>query len=127
MYSYCTHIPGIKSDISEEVYGSKGSSNVGGYRINKKRVFTGDEINPYVQEHIDLLHSIRSGKPLNELQSVAESTMTAILGREAAYSGQVLTWEQVLNSKTVLMPKGLTMDSSIETAPVPRPSKYKVA
>jgi predicted dehydrogenase len=127
MYSYCTHIPGIKSDISEEVYGSKGSSNVGGYRINKKRVFEGDEINPYVQEHIDLLHSIRSGKPLNELQSVAESTMTAILGREAAYSGQVLTWEQVLNAKTELMPKGLTMDSSIETPPVPRPNKYKVA
>ncbi len=126
MFSTCTHIPGIKSDISESVYGSKGTSHVNRYTINKKKVFSGDEINPYVQEHIDLIHSIRSGKPLNELQAVAESTFTAIFGRMAAYSGQPLTWDQALNAKEDSMPKELSLDMEHKIGPVPAPGKYRV-
>ena len=124
--SYCTHIPGIKSDISETIYGTKGSSKLNAYRINNKQVYEGNETNPYVQEHIDLIESIKSGKPINELKNVAESTMTAILARMAAYSGQSLTWEQGLNSNEVTMPEGLTEDSKLVTPPVPLPGKYKV-
>ncbi len=47
----------------------------------------------YVQEHTDLIASIRAGKPLNELKQVAESTLTAIIGRMSAYTGKTLTWE----------------------------------
>ncbi len=43
---------------------------------------------PYVQEHTDLIDSIRAGKPLNELKNVAESTLTAIMGRMSAYTGK---------------------------------------
>jgi len=125
--SYCTHIPGIKSDISETIFGTKGSSKVNAYRINGKQVFEGNETNPYVQEHIDLIQSIKAGKPINELQNVAESTMTAILARMAAYSGQPLTWEQALNSKELTMPAELTEKSTLKTPPVPLPGKYKVA
>ena len=125
MYSYCAHIPGITSDVSEEVYGSKGMSKVSSYTINKKKVHDGDPISAYVQEHIDMIRSIREGKPLNELQAVAESTMTAILGREAAYSGRALTWDQVLNSTVSTMPKDLTLYGSVEVPPVPVPGKYK--
>ena len=126
MFSTCTHIPGIKSDISETVYGSKGTSSVNSYRVNNKSVFNKQVVGPYVQEHIDMIQSIKAGKPLNELQSVTESTLTAIMGRMAAYSGQVVTWEQALNSKVEQMPAHLTTDSHIEVGPVPVPGKYKV-
>ena len=124
--SYGAHIPNVKTDVSESIVGTKGTSRISSYQINKERVFKGEEINPYVQEHIDLLNSIRAGKPLNELQAVAESTLTAILGREAAYTGQSLTFDQVLNAKTETMPKDLTLGGSLVTAPVPFPGKHKL-
>ena len=124
--STCTHIPGVTKDVSESVVGTKGRASVNGYRLNKKKVFSGEEVNPYVQEHVDLINCIKSGKAVNELQQVAESTMTAILGRMACYSGQTVTWEQGLNSKLVLMPAGLSEASKIEITPAPVPDKYKV-
>ncbi len=126
MFSTCTHIPGVKSDISETVYGSKGTANTDGYRINKKKVFTKNVVGPYVQEHMDLIHAIKAGTPYNELQNGAESTMTAIMGRMAAYSGELVTWEQALNSQVVQMPPHLAMDNKIDVPPVPVPGKYKV-
>jgi hypothetical protein len=115
----------VKSDVSETVYGTKGQARVNAYTINRKKVFTGSEA-AYVQEHTDLIASIRAGKPLNELQAVTESTMTAIFGRMAAYSGQALTWEQALNSKDSTMPEGLTEQSALKVGPVPAPGKYRV-
>jgi len=126
MFSTCTHIPGIKSDISETVMGTKGMSRVDSYRVNNKSVFSKQVVGAYVQEHIDMIQSIKAGTPLNELQSVTESTLTAIMGRMAAYSGQVVTWEDALKSKVVQMPADLSMDSHIEVGPVPVPGKYKV-
>lgn len=125
--STCTHIPGIQKDVSETVYGEKGTCRVNVYQINKKRVAKDTDVSAYVQEHIDLIQSIKAGKPLNELQQVTESTMTAILGRMAAYSGQVVTWEQALNSKESTMPEGLSESSKIAIGPVPVPGKYKVS
>ncbi len=126
MYSYCAHVPGVLTDVSETVYGTKGMSEVNRYTVNKKRVFSGKETNAYVQEHIDLIQSIKAGRPLNELQSVTESTMTAILGRMAAYSGEVVTWEKALASTKSTMPEGLTEDMALKVDPVPVPGKYKV-
>ena len=54
------------------------------------------------------------GPYLNEAQEVAESTMTCIMGREAAYSGQKITWDTIMNSKQDLMPK------NFDTRPVSR-------
>ena len=126
LYSYCAHVPGIVTDVSETVFGSKGTSRVNSYSINKKKVFSGNETNPYVQEHIDLIQSIKAGKPLNELQAVTESTMTAILGRMAAYSGGVVTWDQGVNSKFSTMPTDLSESAKILVSPSPVPGKYRV-
>ena len=52
-------------------------------------------VDPYLQEHTDLIESIRKGEPLNELKTVAESTLTAIMGRESAYTGKVVTWDDI--------------------------------
>jgi len=107
--SMCRQIPGCENNVSEAVVGTKGSWSSQSSRIegeNRWR-FRGDEVNPYEQEHIDLVESIRSGRPLNELRTVAESTLTAIMGRMSAYTGKAVTWEEALNSKQDLMPREL--------------------
>ena len=86
--------------------------------------YTGPNNNPYVTEHVDLQRAIRSGNRLNETRAVAESTLTAIMGREAAYTGQEITWDQALNSKQDLMPAVLAF-TECPTPPVPIPGKTK--
>ena len=78
---------------------------------------------PYQQEHVDLINSIRAGKPLNEAKRIAESTLTAIMGRMSAYTGKEVTWDQAMNSKLNLWPDEVTMDMKITVPPVPVPGK----
>jgi len=105
------NIPGVNG-VSEAVQGTKGWCQVDRYTINGKPVVarTGrrSSPNPYVQEHTDLIESIRAGKPLNELKNVTESTLAAIMGRMSAYTGKVVTWEKALSSTQSYMPKDLT-------------------
>jgi hypothetical protein len=86
----------------------------------------GSGINPYVQEHVKLVRSIRGDGPyLNESQAVAEATLTCIMGRESAYSGQEITWEQVMASQLDLMPKSFGYNQKMDPAPLPVPGRYK--
>jgi len=89
--------------------GTKGTCQVDKYVIRGEQPwkFSGKDNNPYQQEHTDLIECIRANKPINELKTVAESTLTAIMGRMSAYTGKVVTWEQALNSKDVLAPAKL--------------------
>ncbi len=80
---------------------------------------------PYVQEHTNLIESFRAGKPFNELKNVAESTLTAILGRMTAYTGRAVTWEQALNSSDSLMPAQLAW-GPMPTPPVAMPGRTKL-
>ncbi|MFC2126197.1 Gfo/Idh/MocA family protein [Bacteroidota bacterium] len=86
--------------------------------------FRGDKNNAYQTEHDELIHSIRIGEPINEAKQVAESTMTAILGREACFSGREITWETAMNTK-----QDFTRDKyefgDVEVDPVPMPGKYR--
>jgi hypothetical protein len=70
----------------------------------------------YQTEHDEFFKTIRDGNPMNQGESMAQSTMMAIAGRMAAYTGQSLTWDQVMNSKEDLSPSGYTWDTPI-TAP----------
>jgi len=84
------------------------------YTITGERPWTFQSRNdnqPYEQEHVALIRSIRQREPINDLRRVAESTLTAIMGRMAAYGGQVVSWEEALNSQLSLMPANLTMDT----------------
>src|SRR5262249_33853398 len=88
--------------------------------------FRGDQDNdPYVQEHADLIQSIRDGKPLNELERVAESTLTAIMGRMSAYTGKAIRWEDALNSKEGTSTANLAWDMKLPVPPVAVPGKTK--
>ena len=78
-----------------------------------------------MQEHTDLIEAIRSGKTVNELKTVAESTMTAIMGRMSAYSGQEVSWESALNSQLDTFPKTFDFGAKYPTPEVAMPGVYK--
>lgn len=123
--SMCRQIDNCANNVSERVVGTKGTSNCGG-RIWCGEVewkYSGEASGPYVQEHRDLISSIRAGNPLNEAQQVAESCLTAIMGRMSAYTGQQVTWEQALSSSENLVPERLVM-GPIDLPAVPMPGKH---
>jgi len=119
--SHCRQYPrGCQNDVSDLIVGTKGVSN--GLDLAKEK-----GINPYVQEHSDLVASIRGTGPyLNQGQSVAESTMTAIMGRESAYSGQSITWDQIMASQLDLMPKAFDYKLTMDPPALPMPGTYKL-
>ena len=123
--SFCRQQDGTAARVAEHFIGTKGSSDPA--RTIRGAVtyrWDGQETNPYVQEHADLIASIRAGKPLNEGRQVAESSLTAIMGRMAAYTGIEITWEMAMNSKESLLPEKLEW-GPIATPPVPIPGKTK--
>ena len=123
-FSECRHQPQTWSSVSEYVQGTKGKSDVSGNRIS---VTGGDSWryknegakDPYQQEHDDLFDAIRNNKEYNEAFYGAESTMTAIFGRMAAYSGKELEWKAALDSKIALLPKELGWDKPTPVNPGP--------
>jgi predicted dehydrogenase len=123
--SMCRQFAGTKTNVSEAVVGTKGTCQVNAYDIRGGEGwrFSGKDNAPYVQEHTDLIAGIRAGKPLNELKQVAESTLTAIMGRMAAYTGQEVTWDAALNSKENTMPSSLDWKMSLPVPPVALPGK----
>jgi predicted dehydrogenase len=122
--SMCRQISNCENNISEAVVGTKGTCQVNAYTINGKSVFSRrDDNRPYIQEHTDLIESIRKNDPINELKNVAESTLSAIMGRMSAYTGKKITWDMALNSKEDLMPEKLSWDMVLPTPPVAIPGK----
>lgn len=113
--SMCRQQDGTASRVAENIVGTKGTANPDGAIRGENRYRHEGGNDPYVQEHTDLINSIRAGKPLNEARQVAESTLTAIMGRLAAYTGQEVTWEQALALNLDLMPERL------ELGPLPVP------
>ncbi|MDA1018887.1 MAG: Gfo/Idh/MocA family oxidoreductase [Bacteroidetes bacterium] len=117
--SQCRHQPGTKSNVSEVFQGTKASvftSGDNGKIIDNNGTETykydsrGDE-SPYQIEHNMLFESIRSGGVINNAEYAAKTTLTAIMGRMATYTGKEITWDQALNSKQVLVPDNLSWDS----------------
>src|SRR6185369_586774 len=111
--SMCRQQDGTDGRIGEFAIGTKGTSNCanqiksasGEWKYKK----SGENRSPYVQEHADNIEAIRAGKPLNEAKQVAESTLTAIMGRMSAYTGKKVEWEQALSSDLTLMPAKLEL------------------
>lgn len=107
--SMCRQINGCASRVEERIHGTKGKMFLSSGRaaITGENPWTFDPAHknqPYTQEHVDLIESIISGNPLNEAQRIAESTLTAIMGRMSTYTGQEVSWEQAINSKLDLRP-----------------------
>ncbi len=84
--------------------------------------FKENDNDPYVQEHADLIAAIRSGNQVNEARNVATSTLTAIMGRMAAYSGKTVTWDQAMKSTLDLAPSSYAF-GPLPVAAVATPGK----
>ena len=113
LYSYCGQVKRDWSSVSEGVAGTKGTANPGGSIQPKGGAlwrFKDKATDPYVQEHIDLINAIVKGTDLNEAKQVTDSTLTAIMGREAAYSGAGVEWDAILNSTYAYGPEMLYTD-----------------
>jgi predicted dehydrogenase len=127
--SMCRQIDGTDARVSERVVGTKGaadpSGNLSGELLNIRITKGKAARNPYEQEHKDLIDSIRKGDPLNEAQRIAESTLTAIMGRMSAYTGKEVTWEQAMSSKQNLFPAKMEM-GPLATPAVAMPGKEQL-
>lgn len=127
MQSMCRQIDGCAGRVEEVLVGTKGRAvSRPGYAVSTGNAdwrFAAENRNPYKQEHIDLIASILGeGRYLNEAKRVAESTLTAIMGRMSAYTGKSITWEQALNSMLDLSPDAYSF-SELAVRPVAVPGK----
>jgi myo-inositol 2-dehydrogenase/D-chiro-inositol 1-dehydrogenase len=134
--SMCRHWPQSDDNVSEFVIGSKGTSDPGAWiqPRGEKRQPAPKGQSGYVLEHRDLIKSMLEGKPLNEGQRVAESTLTAVMGRMSAYTGRKIWWDKeaakaggrpngptAMESKLDTFPKNLDLKGSLPEPPVPMP------
>jgi myo-inositol 2-dehydrogenase/D-chiro-inositol 1-dehydrogenase len=122
MHSMCRQINDCANNVSEQLRGTRGFTDC------RESVFDPDgnvlykwetptdangestQTSDYVQEHIDLVAAIRTGNQIVEAEETAITNLTAIMGRESAYTGKKVTWEEMMGSDMVLGPQGeLTM------------------
>lgn len=110
LISNTRQMQGCKNDISVAVAGTKGSAMLlerrNGVRVSgtENWVYRDEPKNLYQVEHDELFASIRADKPINNGEYMAKSTLLAIMGRQATYTGQEITWDMAWNSKEDLTP-----------------------
>ncbi|TXN34947.1 Gfo/Idh/MocA family oxidoreductase [Flagellimonas hymeniacidonis] len=124
--SQCRHQPNTMYRVGEAFQGTKGTvvTNDAGtakiFDINGKELHSisnSEGHNPYQEEHNRLFASIRNKEVINNGEYGAKSTMTAILGRMATYSGKVVTWEEAMKSELSLVPEELSWDANPPVMP----------
>jgi predicted dehydrogenase len=123
---------GCFNEVVDRVFCEKGTLEAPG------RVFTKDPTGKmnwayraapadmYQVCHNEWFAAIRKGEPLNTGDRMVLSTMLGILGREAAHTGQRITWEELWKSEQDLAPDNLKLSDAHPVAPVPKPGTYKI-
>jgi predicted dehydrogenase len=132
LISNTRQIAGCKGDISVNVLGSRGSALLTERRNGTRIAAEGEWIyrdeapNMYQIEHDELFAGIRKGSPINNGQYMAKSSLLAIMGRMATYTGQEITWDMAWNSKEDLSPAQYEW-GAIETPSVAVPGVTRFA
>lgn len=143
MHSMCRQINGCVNNVSERIQGTNGSTNckdtiwdLEGNEIHAYKYPLDEEgnetssvkISPYVQEHKDLVTCIRQNIPINEAEQTAISNLVAIMGRQSAYTGKEVTFEEMMNSDLKLGPQTYIMGNIgyMETAKVAAPGEAAI-
>jgi predicted dehydrogenase len=138
MFSQCRHMPNTWSPVEEFAHGTKGEWRNGGgisikgggkAKLAKPKLESG---NPYTQEHIDLIRAIKNGEKYNEGYNGADSSFTAVLGRMATYSGQIVKWDEAVEKGPDEAPDYLAWSEKPPVTkneagdyPIPVPGVYK--
>jgi predicted dehydrogenase len=130
-FIFCRQQANCANDNSDTIMGSKGVARILGFkgppqiRGEKNWTYEGPRPDMYQVEHNELFASIRKGEPINDGVRMARSTMLAIMGRMAAYTGKEITWDEALNSEENLRPEKIAFDATIEVPPVATPGKTR--
>jgi predicted dehydrogenase len=125
-YSYCRHIPNCWNSFSEHAHGTKGYASIQGH--GRSEIHVEGQSEPlkwdrgpdgHQVEHDHLFAALLAGKPYNEGDYGATSSMTAILGRMASYSGKIVTWDDAMKSKLDLGPESYAWNAEAPVQPGP--------
>ena len=140
VHSMCRQIDGCVNNVSEYFQGTKGAWSSKNMEItdlqgnilwkydSEKEKADFKQTNPYVLEHVDFVNHIRANTPINQAEETAISCLTAIMGRESAYSGAAVTWDEISNSTLNYLPAKLEIGKVDMTSyVVPVPGKPKEA
>jgi myo-inositol 2-dehydrogenase / D-chiro-inositol 1-dehydrogenase len=136
VYSFCRHQPGCQNEVSDTILATKGMGEniefTGTPKLKPTQgeawKYSGEAPNMYDQEHVELFAGIRKNQPINDGESAALSTLMAVMGRMATYTGQRITWDFMRNqSKENLVPPKYDMDGMVpkELAAIAVPGKTK--
>jgi myo-inositol 2-dehydrogenase/D-chiro-inositol 1-dehydrogenase len=124
MNSQCRHIKNCWNRVNEIIIGTKGMADFGEGILKKhsgKVIYQHDssnDPNPYQVEHDVLFEAIARGEyKFADTENGAKSTMTAILGRMATYSGRMISWDDAINSKVSLLPEKFAWDANPPVMP----------
>jgi predicted dehydrogenase len=123
MFSYCRHIPNCWNSFSQHVHGDRGSISIEGHGPAELFARGAEPVkiergpDGHQTEHDRLFAALLEGRTYNEADYGASSTMTAILGRMASYSGQIISYEDGLNSQVDLSPESMTWDADTPVKP----------
>jgi len=129
----CRQIPGCWNQNADYIIGSKGTAQIG-VKPNRAAVeivgetpwrYGGPGNNMYQTEHAELYASIRAGKPINDGIWMSTSTLMAIMGRMAAYTGQEITWDMALKSQERLVPDPLDWNMKLDLPKMAMPGLTK--
>jgi hypothetical protein len=131
----CRQQPGCFSDNSDYFMGADGVAHIvrafsGPFVIKGKnswRFHQDKPTNMYQNEHDEFFASIRKGQPINDGIRMAHSTLMAIMGRMAAYTGQEITWEQAMSSQESIVPAEMNWNTLVAVPPVAMPGLTKFA
>ncbi|MEJ5994696.1 Gfo/Idh/MocA family oxidoreductase [Pedobacter sp. Du54] len=143
IYSQCRHFEGISNRVDESFQGTKGKVYLSANNSGKLWDHKGNELynhdtkgnaNPYQTEHDELFEAISKREyKFWDAERVAKSTFTAIIGRYATYSGEIIKWDEALKAENSLFPDVLSWDANPKLLPdangfypVARPGKIKV-
>lgn len=116
----CRSQDGCYTSNGDYIIGTKGICKIGRTPVIEGETnwrYGGKKNNMYQAEHDEFIASIRAGKPINDGKRMAHTTLMAILGRMAAYTGKRITWEQALNSQQKLVPDELNWNMKIDQPP----------
>lgn len=124
-------IDGCYNENADYIMGSEGTCTIGRATVphiegKTNWTWSGQKYDMYQREHDVLFASIRKHQPINNGKRLATSTLLAIMGRMAAYTGQQVTWDQALNSQDKLIPEHLTWDGSLPVPPRAEPGITKL-
>jgi hypothetical protein len=114
------------SETEDFVFGTKGTAKILANSIKGETnwQYEGKKPSMYELEHVALMNSIRRGEALNNGDYMSKSTLMAIMGREAAYSGEVITWKDLMESDMKLGPDRIAWGEAPEVV-VPMPGRYR--